>query len=407
MLNKYRVLFMSATTVLSVIVGGLGWHSAAGQVQGASELVFTVPLGTDQGIHYQGVGMQEALTWGPADMTAAPDGTFWLADTVSDRILHYDRSGKFLQGIDLLGDAVGATDLEVQGDTVIVLDQASMPPKVLAIGNNGKVQWIQEVPDEMGLDSGLSGIALGDNGELLLELVGGDQVAQLLDSAGKVSPQSPKRSYLNNGKEYSAHASGLDSPSPNSGTVTIGAVHVDVKVENNLGGLYLLGFDGSGGVFVVSEEVLLDGSIRVDQTITHYSGTDKVEGVARVPIADQYTYVGNGLTVGQDGFVYFLATRPDRAEVRRLTFVSHLDRILVKQPSGEAGGGSSVVSSEGVTACVSRSAMTTNAAAYYNNQKYLSSTNINGTCSGRGKPRYLGAAGTYRAFHMIGVAETR
>lgn len=43
MLNKYRVLFMSATTVLSVIVGGLGWHSAAGQVQGASELVFTVP----------------------------------------------------------------------------------------------------------------------------------------------------------------------------------------------------------------------------------------------------------------------------------------------------------------------------------------------------------------------------
>jgi hypothetical protein len=154
----------------------------------------------------------------------------------------------------------------------------------------------------MGLDSGLSGIALGDNGELLLELVGGDQVAQLLDSAGKVSPQSPKRSYLNNGKEYSAHASGLDSPSPNSGTVTIGAVHVDVKVENNLGGLYLLGFDGSGGVFVVSEEVLLDGSIRVDQTITHYSGTGKVEGVARVPIADQCTYVGNGLTVGQDGF---------------------------------------------------------------------------------------------------------
>lgn len=124
--------------------------------------------------------MQEALTWGPADLTAAPDGTFWLADTVSDRILHYDRSGKSLQGIDLLGDAVGATDLEVQGDTVIVLDQASLPPKVLAIGNNGKVQWIQEVPDEMGLDSGLSGIALGDNGELLLELVGGDQVAQLL-----------------------------------------------------------------------------------------------------------------------------------------------------------------------------------------------------------------------------------
>lgn len=32
---------------------------------------------------------------------------------------------------------------------------------------------------------------------------------------------------------------------------------------------------------------------------------------------------------------------------------------------------------------------------YRNNSKYLSSTNITGTCSGRVKPRYLGGAGTY------------
>ena len=39
--------------------------------------------------------------------------------------------------------------------------------------------------------------------------------------------------------------------------------------------------------------------------------------------------------------------------------------------------------------------MISTAASYRNNSKYFNSTNTDGTCSGRGKPRYISGAGTY------------
>jgi hypothetical protein len=47
------------------------------------------------------------------------------------------------------------------------------------------------------------------------------------------------------------------------------------------------------------------------------------------------------------------------------------------------------------TACIERNTMLSTAAAYLNNGKSLSTTNISGTCSGRTKPRYLTTAKSY------------
>jgi len=51
-------------------------------------------------------------------------------------------------------------------------------------------------------------------------------------------------------------------------------------------------------------------------------------GVARVPLAERYTYVQNGLAVGPDGCVYALLTHPERVEVVRLGFSTQLEPIL-------------------------------------------------------------------------------
>ncbi len=375
-------------------MAALLWGGASGQ-QDDGDLVFTVPAGTDDGIHYEDQGVAEALTWGPADLTAAPDGSFWIADTVTARLLQFSGKGELLAKIDLRDQVVGVTDIEVLGQTLIVLDKAAEPfPRVLAIAPSGDVLWIHDIPTGLGLDAGLSGIALTESREVLVQLLGGYKDVKVADEAGRLSVGEPRVGYENAGVHVEARADGLTSATPSTGTVTIGDLSIEVKVANDLGGLRVLGFDKSGGLYVVAEELVLSKVLRVDQTVLHYGPNGEFLGVARVPL-EQYTYAENGLTVGPDGSVYYLATRPDRAEVRQLEFVSKLDPIL-PPPSAEAEkAASSGQGSEGILACTSRSTMMSKAAGFKNNSKYLSSTNTDGTCSGRGKPRYMGGAGTY------------
>jgi len=110
--------------------------SAPAQNEESYEVIFTIPIGED-GVHYEGAGIPEMLTWGPAAFTVASDGSFWIADTVGDRLLRYSPAGNLLDKSDLKGLAVGVTDIEVASYGIWVLDQASMPPTVLTVGEDG------------------------------------------------------------------------------------------------------------------------------------------------------------------------------------------------------------------------------------------------------------------------------
>ena len=95
-----------------------------------SDVIFTIPIG-DHGIHYADVGVPDALAWGPAAFTVASDGSFWIIDTAGNRVLHYDPNGILLGKIVLNGLVVGGTGIQVAKSGVLILDQASMPPKVV------------------------------------------------------------------------------------------------------------------------------------------------------------------------------------------------------------------------------------------------------------------------------------
>jgi len=200
---------------------------------------------------------------------------------------------------------------------------------------------------------------------------------------------------LHNGELYSAHPSGLNSASPKQGTIQAGDITIEVNTVHDLGSLSILGFGPENSFYIVLEELVLNPNLQVDKTIRHYDANGKLIGVARVPLAEQYTYVAHGLAVGPDGAVYALSTYPNRVEIVRLAFVLELDPILSNAAipldafEPELGEGT------GVTTCVSRDTMISIAYSYYSNSKYLNNTNINGTCSNRTKPRYLGSAGTY------------
>jgi hypothetical protein len=360
----------------------------------AHEIVFIIPVGQD-GVQYDGE-RPEMLTWGPTALAIAPDGSFWIADTVGNRLLHYSPKGEALNTINLNDhQVVGIGDFQITASNILVLDIAAVIPRVLGLSPDGKLLASYEVPKELGLENGLSGIAVGDQGQVLIEREGGAFVSQLVDADGKVAPVALDR-YIQRGRLYTASPADLAAVDATRGTILADNKRIEVDVTHSLGGLRLLRVNADDDFYAVVDEVAIAASgVQVDQTVRHYNAAGELLGLARVPLAEQYTYVAHGLAVSPDGGVYALITRPDRVEVQRLRFSRELRPILPAASREDK----SLQNDEyrGVTAsgCVTRDSMISTALGYINNVKYLSLTNTDGTCAGRGKPRYITGAGDY------------
>jgi hypothetical protein len=390
-LSKSVSLLIVTAMLLAI---GLGLSTASANSGTVLEKVFTIPVGED-GVHYEGE-RPEMLAWGPAALAIAPDGSFWIADTAGNRLLHYSAKGKALDTINLTDhQVVGVGDLEITASDILVLDIAAVIPRVLRLSLDGELLASYEVPQDLRLANGLSGIAVGDHNEVLIEREGGASVSQLVDAGGKIATVALD-SYTHGGWLYTASPADLTAVDAARGYVIVDNKHIEVDVAHSLGGLSLLQVNAAGDFYVVVDEVVIaDSGVQVDQTVRHYGAAGELLGLTRVPLDEQYTYVAHGLAVSPDGGVYALITRPDHVEVRRLRFSRGLKPILPaasmeeKSPQNDKDQGATAL------ACVTRDAMISTAVGYINNVKYLSLTNTDGTCAGRGKPRYITGAGDY------------
>lgn len=171
---KFLAVFVLAALLLSLPVMALSNATTPVSAQDGNthEIVFTIPVGPE-GVQYQGEGIPEMLVGGPAAFAVAPDGSFWIADTVGNRLLHYSSKGNALGVINLAGRAVGIGDLAVTSSDVLALDIAAVIPRILRLSPDGKLLARYELPEGLRLENGLSGIALGDQGEILVEREGG------------------------------------------------------------------------------------------------------------------------------------------------------------------------------------------------------------------------------------------
>ncbi|MBI5034622.1 MAG: hypothetical protein HZB51_29220 [Chloroflexi bacterium] len=380
--------------ILLVIVLTVTTTSASYPDVNPPELVFIIPVGPN-GVQYHG-GRPEMLTWGPTAFAIAPDGSFWIADTVGNRLLHYSSQGKALNTINLKDhQVVGIGDLKITASNILVLDIAAIIPRVLRLSPDGKLLASYQVPKEWGIANGLSGFAVGDQGQVLIEREGGAFVSQLADANGKVAPVALDR-YTQHGRQYKASPADLTAANATRGHIIVNDKHIEVNVTHSLGGLRLLGVNADDDFFAVVDEVAIaDSGVQVDQTVRHYNAAGELQGLARVPLAEQYTHVAHGLAVSPDGGVYALVTRPDRVEVQRLRFSRELKPILPAASAGEKNLQNNEYNGAAVLGCVTRDSMISTALGYINNVKYLSLTNTDGTCAGRGKPRYITGAGDY------------
>lgn len=296
--------------------------------------------------------------------------------------------------IDLIGHAVGISDLEVSSSAIWVLDIAATTPGVLRISLDGEITARYELPEYLQREHGLSGIALIDKGDVVIEREGGASIFRLIDTGRSVT-FAPLEGYTYNGRTYTARSADMRTAHAANGLITRGELSTAITVPHHLGGLYILGARPDGGLYVVVEEVTLNdaGEIQVDQTVRQCDAAGGLQGIDRVPLTQQHTYVAHGLAVGPDSAVYALVTRPDRVEVQRLRFAQTLEPILAPgdlNRTNQDTGGMFITQR-----CVSRDSMMSIAREYVNNSKYLSQTNTDGSCSGRGKPRYIAGADTY------------
>ncbi|HZI05149.1 MAG TPA: hypothetical protein VEZ71_14055 [Archangium sp.] len=344
-----------------------------------NEVVCRIPVGA-AGISYADEGVAEQKAWGPAALAVAPDGSFWVADTAARRLLHYSSTCAQLEVIQLR-NVSGITDLAVTGSSIYAFDASAAVPTVLHLSLSGAEYARHPV------DADITGIALSENGEVLVERQFGASYQQLLDRDGRVSTASLP-GLMVGGTVYNARPADMTRAEAHTGTLSIGGQTVEVSVPNDLGGLRVLGVTRDGNAVVKLEEVALVNDFRVDQTVRVYGQDGTMLGQARVPLAERYTYVQNGLSLNAEGEVFSLVTYRDRSEIQKLGFERELPAVLPVVTMSREDAPPPTAQCRNATDMANVGNWIADFLRGYN------STNIDGYCAGRTKPRFLLSAGT-------------
>ncbi|TET54314.1 MAG: hypothetical protein E3J64_02095, partial [Anaerolineales bacterium] len=339
--------------------------------------------------------------WGPTALAVAPDGTFYIADGAHRRVLRYDAAGSFLSSIDLDEAILGVTDIEFDGDSLLVLDRWAVNPAVHRLDPQG--ESIERYGISEGLRVEILGIYAGPEGEVLAVTassgpvrLSSEEVTQLTDDeAGAGLPGAGGRVYT-----LVQHGWGEDS---HTGEIVLHTqsgdeLRVVIEVEDALVGLRLLGEDPRGGFAILVEELLEGGTVRVDQTVRRYDRAGALLGMARVPLEEFYVPVDNGVCLGPDAQVYALVPKEDGVEIQRLGLLRRLEPLSPGPDEARllsAGAESGIGGMAAASGCRSRTSMLATAGAYWGNLTYLSYDNIWGSCAYRQKPSYMSSPGYY------------
>lgn len=297
-------------------------------------LLFRIPRGAE-GISYQGENMPEMQISGPSAFTVGPDGSFWVIDNPEQRLLHYSSSGERINIITLQDRPRVLIDMVVGDNDIYLFDAFPTPPEILRMDRDGTLRQTYQLPDNLFRDSMPYGLALDDDGadgSLLLLWLNRPPV-RLLDAAGTLNP-TELPGMIHQGRTYTTRVPDLNQPEVDlsRGAISAGDQEIPVVVDHHLGGLRVLGFAPDSSFFVKMEEIIGDVPFIVDQTVRHYAADGSLLGMARYPLAEQYSYVQHNLEIGPDGAAYALLTRPDGAEVLRLRFAPALQPLPPPAP---------------------------------------------------------------------------
>lgn len=383
---------------MSLLALALGGSVLAGPARGAAHsasqpndvdigrLIFSLPVGDP--IRYE--GGPEQLVWGPAGIAVDDRGGIWIADGVDHRALRFDRFGSVTATVELR-EVVGIGEIAIFGEALIVLDIAAVSPGVYVYNvNDGRLRHRFDVPRWAGLMEGLSGLSVMPDGTVAVELEGGLRVVTvgtLGDSPGApLAAVSETRLTLSGAVRVEPSI----GPLPLERTLQIGDVGVTLTGTNPIGTVMVAGSSDEAVYVLVDESGQQpDGAIVVDTTLRVFDPAGRPLGLARVPRAEMAVQLFRPVAISAGGEILALVPKESSIDVVALTLSDSLDAVLEPdQPVLDSG-------SIGIESCLSRSEMLGIAQEYALAMAWLSDTNINGPCTGRTKPRYLGGPDSY------------
>ncbi|HKP36419.1 MAG TPA: hypothetical protein VJT71_06140 [Pyrinomonadaceae bacterium] len=339
-------------------------------------VVINVPTGT-AGVSYANVDVDELEPWGPSALRIAPDGTFLIVNTAANNILRFRSDGNQLRTIKV-DNVVGITDVAADEANLYVLDDSSVQPSILKLSNEGEMLDRRSLLPTL-LERGLSGLTMGDDGQVLLEF-GGVSVARGIDN-------KPGRARALAGKPFSVNVPALQQQASEGALATVNLDNkrfAEIKVENLVAGLEILATGSEGDVFVLVDEIAATPQVNIDETVRHYRGDGTLIELARVPVRELYSHVAHNVAIDRSGQVFAAITKKEGFQIVRLQFQPKLEPILSKSPFNTSAPALEVCNR-------ARADMLKTAAAYRDNKSTLSKQNLDGACGGRTKPRYLGA----------------
>lgn len=350
-----------------------------------TSIVLSIPVG-EGGVALENDDAEELEPWGPTAFTSGPDGTLYVADAVNSKILRFRPDKSQLPSIEV-ANAVLITDITVSNDTIYVLDQGVTPPAIIELNLAGelKEKVVLSTAPHGGLKNfrevrSLSGLELAADQDVLLQFEAG---AATRNMDKQVELAASLRSLL-----FSVRMRPLRDQAKHGGRAEVllnGNLFAEIKVDNLVAQVKVLGPDNAGDVFVVVDEITPTAEVNIDQTVRRYASNGDWKGMARVPIRDMYTFMEDNVK-WLNGEVKAFITRKNKADLEvPLTYQNELPAILPKvtfvpsAPQPAAG------------CMVKRNQIAAMAEKYIANKVFLKAENIDevGACDGRKKPHYL------------------
>jgi hypothetical protein len=266
---------------------------------------------------------------GPTAISAAGDGTFWIADTADARLARFNAKGQRMQTIDLgAAGAVSVLDVDVDPrDGSLWTFWFNLDAGLWKIDHYsaaGELIRRYDLPESLRDDGTLSsstGLYLTDEGVLF---VSGMETRYhlLVDNAGE--PVFEERDgWLIDGHSY-VFEPGEDF---RSRVLRVDDVEILLAADDGDGALetHFLGVGpevaGRDTFFVAVYSVGGETEVQIDFRLRWHATDGQLIGVASVQeLADAYVYVGFPHTVGPDSEIYSLIADEERMRVLKIGF---------------------------------------------------------------------------------------
>ena len=298
------------------------------QLPQTDQVIFTI-LNPQPWSGREGDPRPDWLAWGAETFAAAPDGTFWIADSAAlpHRLLQYSAQGELLQQVSLDERVIYPFHLVAAQDSLWVLDISSTQPKVVQLSLEGA--FLQQVEiatelmtvDGMFVSNAAFSLMLGEGGELLLYTLNG--VYALLDAGGALVSRSLEAlSYY--GHTYQI---GTYDQATKHWSIYVDGARLVTPTAFSPDQNPFLGFNPDGSFALMGFDH--PSSNLWDMQVLYYNASAELLGISR-PLPQLFIkQFDHHLAFGPDGSVYQLLSFPDHSvQIVRLGFSAQLPPLI-------------------------------------------------------------------------------